>query len=194
MDLANSLIVPLPASRHSIRISFIKILIIGCLFPVSSAYSDSPITSTSFHRAYFHVPWVSEATQRELTPYLLRYLNRKNVPTPHKLAVVNALGWKFNADQGFSEIYANFLTDKYKLPGGAIFNHLDRLNSVEISILCYFEALGNYLNDEKLTELEDAIKIGILKDGSCYSARFVEMLIKSQLILLNPHPQCKPGG
>jgi len=60
------------------------------------ALADSPATSTTFSEAYQDLPLIVEAQgSHVLTPAMAAFLSDAAQPLDQRLALVNALGWKF---------------------------------------------------------------------------------------------------
>ena len=74
-----------------------RIILLSALCVLSLALpvrADSPLTSTPFSESYTDLQTVQKATvTHELSPDLIAFLARAEVPLDQKLALVNALGW-----------------------------------------------------------------------------------------------------
>jgi hypothetical protein len=81
---------------------------------ITNVFADTPLTETSFYKAYLDVPMVEKAIQSKgiINNEILVYLCDSN-PLDLKIAVINALGW--NHKKSNSTSYLNFVlkTKKY---------------------------------------------------------------------------------
>lgn len=132
------------ATRKSFLVSWsIRTVVMMLLMFVgtASAYADSPLTSTPFHRAYTSVDVVRMAKDlRVLKGKALKFLLQKE-PLPLKAAVVNALGWKFRG-QNNGLRFASALAEEYNTT-------LSKLTVKQISaehafVLGYLLAMDDY--------------------------------------------------
>ena len=60
---------------------------------VPAAYSDSPLTSTDFYRAYLDVPVVADHVEAEMNEEIFDILQSDEYRMDVKVAVINAMGW-----------------------------------------------------------------------------------------------------
>lgn len=80
------------------------------------AFADSPVTSTPFAEAYSELPLVAEALENHtLTPAMAAFLSDRTQPLEQKLALVNALGWKFEGQQN-AAVWLKHLQTQKKQP------------------------------------------------------------------------------
>ncbi len=89
------------------------IMVLIGIFGVTAAVSaDSPLTSTNFSRAYYHVDIVNEASGRNtITSHMAAYLADENNPIDVKAAIINALSWNINGKNN-AELYCEFIYGK----------------------------------------------------------------------------------
>jgi hypothetical protein len=78
-------------------------------FLLSFIYSDSPITSTIFYKHFLEIEIIKGASNSKLLEKEgCIYLSSELVPLENKLALINALSWKYPED-GKAPLY-NFIT------------------------------------------------------------------------------------
>ncbi|PIQ23911.1 hypothetical protein COW36_11575 [bacterium (Candidatus Blackallbacteria) CG17_big_fil_post_rev_8_21_14_2_50_48_46] len=108
------------------------------------AWADSPVTSTTFSEAYGDLAWVQAASQNHvLTPEMGAILTDSQTPLDQKLALVNALGWKFEGQQNHQRLL-EILRKNYQQPGAA--PEILPLNGEEKLILGYMMVLDDYFH------------------------------------------------
>ena len=88
---------------------FITVLLILCVC-IFLVYADSPVTSTSFYRAYDDIPEVKKAAKQEiLDDELAAFLLSEKVPLDYAAAVINALSWDFDGKNN-TQYFIKYLT------------------------------------------------------------------------------------
>ena len=62
---------------------------------VTNVFADTPLTETSFYKAYLDVPMVQQALKSKgrLTHDMVFYLANDTNALDIKIAIINALGW-----------------------------------------------------------------------------------------------------
>lgn len=159
------------------------IITLGVIAPIT-AKADSPITSTDFHHAYEDIPQIREAaTTQRLSPIFLSFLSDRNRPFHEKLALVNALGWRFEEDLGHSRTYFAYLSPKYKLGAGGWADRALPLTAEELTLLGYMLALENYLDEDKLVAVEKMLQQAVKKTPRSYGAHLIRALVQCQIEL-----------
>jgi|GEM_PF-3358975 hypothetical protein len=121
-----------------------KLLIILCvfiglsLFP-TTASADSPVTSTSFYRAYMDNEIVAEAhEEKKVNANIAKYLSDKNNPIDVKAAVINAISWDSPGDPVANK-YCQLI---YKKSLDKI--NTDKLSGDQLFCIGYLLAMENY--------------------------------------------------
>ena len=122
------------------------LLSLSCLllFGLQSTLADSPLTSTLFHDAYQDVPAVKQALkEKKLTPKLARYLKDSSQSLDKRLAVVSALGWRFEGQNNAQEFSRAVLGtgDTWFFP-----NTWEGMSADHLIILAYLQALDDYFD------------------------------------------------
>lgn len=85
---------------------------IGVFGVTSTAYADSPVTSTPFSKAYYNIGIVEEASRRNtITDDMSAYLADSNNPIDVKAAIINALSWDVNGKNN-AELYCQAVYGK----------------------------------------------------------------------------------
>ncbi|MEW5819767.1 MAG: hypothetical protein AB1782_06215 [Cyanobacteriota bacterium] len=76
---------------------------------IPESFSDSPVTSTDFYKAYLNLDIVKKASQlNALDSELAEYLDSETVPIDRKAAVINALSWD-NDNKNNADIFKKYL-------------------------------------------------------------------------------------
>ena len=123
-------------------------LLLYCLFFLSTANADSPITSTDFYKAYLHIPEVEEAHEiGVLSEGMAQFLLDSENSLDKKAAVINALYWdidrKINAF-----LFKRHLKAKYQVKDD-IDSLVKVMNDEELFCLGYMTVMDNYFEPEK---------------------------------------------
>lgn len=109
----------------------------------SSAFADSPLTSTEIYKAYADHPMVQRALGNKgvLDKKQMSFLRKESNPVEEKIAVINALGWDFNGKFNALE-FKRYLHKKRKLNTD---EKLEKNGSAAMLIcLAYLQAMDNY--------------------------------------------------
>ncbi|MBT9546206.1 MAG: hypothetical protein IV090_12515 [Candidatus Sericytochromatia bacterium] len=121
------------------KIFLASLAFLGLCLPV---LADSPVTSTTFSEAYQDLPLIVEAqTGHQLTPAMAAFLSDNTQPLDQRLALVNALGWKFEG-QNNAALWLKHLQIQ-KQQAGARPEQL-ALSAEEQLFLGYLMVLDNY--------------------------------------------------
>ncbi len=151
------------------------------IFTVSAVlFSDSPLTSTPFYKAYSEINIIKEARVKgTLNLEMAEYLSSGSVSLDLKAALINALSWDIDGKNN-SELYKYYLGLKY---GDSVEDiQFSKLLSYEIFCLGYLQALDNYFYvNNSLSLLE--IAMGDLDKN--LSANLVYSLVKTQGMMQN---------
>lgn len=103
--------------------------------------ADSPVTSTSFYKAYTDIAIVSKAAEQGvMDEETADYLADPENPIDIKAAVINALSWDFNGKNN-TESYINLIYNKQ-------FDDidLDSLSGQELFCIGYLKAMDDYFD------------------------------------------------
>lgn len=115
------------------------------------SYADSPLTSTDFYQSYEEYPIVRKAKKEEkMTLEFAEFLSSKDNPIDVKVALINALGWKFEGKYN-TTLYSYHLSLIHGMRASEF--ELDKLTPDELLTLGYIKALDNYF------ETQDAERI-----------------------------------
>lgn len=129
---------------------FLFSIITILLMPLSS-YADSPLTSTDFYQAYDEYPIIRKAKKEEkMNLEFAEFLSSKENPIDVKVALINALGWKFEGKYN-TTLYSYHLSLIHGMRSSEF--ELDKLTPDELLTLGYIKALDNYF------ETQDAERI-----------------------------------
>lgn len=148
-------------------------------------FADSPLTSTNFYEAYTDIPEVVTAHKNGVLDITLsEFLADKKITIDKKIAVINALNWKFEGKTN-SNMFSYHLC-LFKNIRVVDFS-LDTLNSNELLLLAYVTAMDDYFNPEQaLPILEKAFeKDHKNQQSTTYQA--VKTLIESQCLINKPN-------
>ncbi len=145
------------------------------LFFSQFIHADSPLTSTSFYKAYAHESIIIKVSESDgiLTKNLIEYLLADN-PIDIKMAVINKLSWDINGKNN-AEIFQDYLIRSGKYKNKEKF--LKKASADELLCMAYLKALDNYNNvDNAIIFAEKALK----KNPSSYTFQIIVALIKAQ--------------
>ena len=153
------------------KTNFIIVLIIG-LLSSQSLFADSPLTSTTFSKAYkdSEIIQLASKTEGKLTIELMDYLSNNKNPIELKIALINELGWSVDGKNN-STIFYNYLKEKSKL------EDINEANANILICFAYLKALGNYF------DVEEAIiyaKKAKSKNEKSYTINIICALIEAQ--------------
>lgn len=147
----------------------------ACL-SLTFAKADSPLTSTPFGELYNDEEIVQFALESngEMNARILDYLGNETNPIAIKLAVINALGWKFEGKSNHQE-YLNYLIKAKKLKN--IKTVLKKGSAHDIICLSYLKAMDNYFDVKEAAKWS---RIAQKKDPNSYSVHIIAALIQAQ--------------
>ncbi|MCF6364946.1 MAG: hypothetical protein L3J35_01975 [Bacteroidales bacterium] len=157
----------------------IKIILLSLLavFSVSStAYADSPLTSTHFSKAYEDEAIIIKASKSNgiLTPELMNYLIDKQNPVAVKMAVINKLSWDINGKSN-TGIFIDYLKKKKLYKNEDKF--IKKGKGDVLLCVAYLKVMDNYNDiDDALKYAEYALK----KNSKSYTYNIIAALIKAQ--------------
>lgn len=155
--------------KKSLFIALLSILYIGL------AYADSPLTSITFY-SYYKENNIIVKTKDDgaLNENSCKFLSSPSISNGEKLAIINALGWRFEGQQN-AKMYSDFLKLKYKSKNSL---SLSKLSATELMCMAYLTAMDDYFHPEKaLPYIEKAVAM----DGKSMSIRLVHTLILAQI-------------
>lgn len=149
------------------------------LFFNNNSFADSPLTSIDLWTIYAKEPIVIHAQKnRKLDDLTLNYLLDDENLLEKKIAVINAIGWKFKSSTQRSSKLLQAILKKYNLKS------IDDLNDKKyaslLSLYSYSLALEDYFNVEKAQKYSQ--KANNL-DPQNSIIKFISTLIKSQQYL-----------
>ncbi len=152
-------------------------LLVIAIFSFCSTFliADSPITSTGFGEAYADVPMVKKAidSDGELTDEYCNFIFDKKNDFGARIAVVSALGWKFDGKTNF-DFALEYLIRMKKVKKS---NYLKKLSGEDLICLAYLKALDNYFKVDEALQIAEA---GKKKAKSSYTAHIIHALIAAQ--------------
>ena len=157
-----------------LKTTFLSIFVLLMVSSVSLA--DSPLTSTSFSKAYHDYPIVITASQANgvLTPQLMDYLANEYNQIDVKMAVINELGWN-TKNKNNAELYMTYLKNKYGYKNEKKF--LKKGKKDDLLTMAYLKALDNYFTvTEAVKYAESALK----KNESSRTVNLIAGLIRAQ--------------
>ena len=162
-------------------------LLLYCLFFLSTANADSPITSTDFYKAYLHIPEVEEAhTIGVLSEEIAEYLLNSDNSLDKKAAVINALSWdidrKINAF-----LFKRYLKEKYQIKDD-IDSLIQVMNDEELFCLGYITVMDNYFSPENSLIYFDSTGDSIRQS---YTFQIINALVKTQSLLEDQNKWCR---
>lgn len=148
---------------------------------VTNVFADTPLTETSFYKAYLDVPMVEKAIQSKgiLNNKILMYLCDSN-PLHIKLAIINALGWNHQKSNG--TLYLNYVvkSKKYKGESKSIAFKL-QATSDELICYAYLLCLDNYFD---IVYANEIAQLALKKSPNSYAVNMIANLIKVQGLYL----------
>lgn len=158
----------------------VSLFIIGVmLFSLNpiTAFADSPVTSTDFHKAYIDIGIVKIAKEKGIVDSeIANYLYSSKNPIDVKAAVINALGWNFEGKNN-AENYVKLMYSKD-------IDELDinLLSGEEIFCISYMMALDDYFHPDKALPMMDK---AYEKNNTSFTIDIVRSILKSQDDMLN---------
>ena len=134
--------------------------ITGILFFIQLALfsrADSPLTSTTFCKAYDDIALIKKTMLEEksvLNSEHLAFFDNATIPLDQKVALINALGW---GDTVKTTMYIAHLAAKYKIPSVVfdsiltwrgsqpnLYSPAAAISAEDLCCLAYMQAMGNY--------------------------------------------------
>ncbi len=146
------------------------------LLVANTAFADSPLTSTEFHKAYLDVAIIKEAAKSNgiITEKQLQFLTDSKNPIAVKLALINSLGWnkkgKSNAPKYLKYIYQQ----NPKLNNS---NFINTATAEELICYAYLKAMDNYFNTKQACVFA---RQAMYKAPTSYSIYLIGTLIQVQ--------------
>ncbi len=146
------------------------------LLVANTAFADSPLTSTEFHKAYLDVAIIKEAAKSKgsITEKQLQFLTDSKNPIAVKLALINSLGWnkkgKSNAPKYLKYIYQQ----NPKLNNS---NFINTATAEELICYAYLKAMDNYFNTKQACVFA---RQAMYKAPTSYSIYLIGTLIQVQ--------------
>ncbi|WP_066755878.1 hypothetical protein [Crocinitomix algicola] len=163
-------------------------LLFSLLILSKIGFSDSPLTSTDFYKAYSSEEMVIHVQERGFDQYFVEFLLNKRKDPVIKIAAINALGW------GQSTYIQEFERYLLKNRSGLQPQVFDFLRSTEVSdeqkgnlsflkgddLLCwaYLQAMSDYDNPEKALY---AAKVAAEREPKSMAPAVVYTLIAGQV-------------
>jgi hypothetical protein len=165
------------------KLLLVSLALLSFSLPV---WADSPVTSTSFSEAYQDLPLVAAAqASHEMTPDMAAFLSDSAQPLDQKLALVNALGWKFEGQNNHTQWLAHL--QKIKHQPGLSAEQLS-LTAEEQLILGYLMVLDNYF--KPLPGLK-WVRRGARQLWKSQAAQFVLAIAEAQDYINRPKVWCQ---
>ncbi len=155
------------------KIHFLIVLTIS----ITNVFADSPLTETSFFKAYLDVPMVEKAIQSKgiLNNKILMYLCDSN-PLHIKLAIINALGWNHQKSNG--TLYLNYVVKSKKYKGESKYIAFKwQAKSDELICYAYLLSLDHYFD---VVDANEIAQLALKKSPNSYAVNMIANLIKAQ--------------
>lgn len=150
-------------------------LIVFMFIGVNFLFSDSPLTSTPFYKAYPEINIIKEAKVKgTLNLEMAEYLSSGSVSLDLKASLINALSWDIDGNNN-SELYKYYLGLKYGITIEEIQDA--RLLPYEIFSLGYLLAMDNYFNVRDSLNL---LELALEDLDKSLSVNLVYLLVKTQ--------------
>ena len=144
-------------------------------------FADSPLTSTDFYKAYMDVPLVQKAlnSKGKITNEMLEYIYEETNPLEIKLALINAVGWKFEGLKNSRKLFAYIMKKKkYKVDFlGKQRAFYANATSDELICYSYMKALDNYFD---VSDALDVASLALKKSPKSFAVNMIYNLIKAQ--------------
>jgi hypothetical protein len=163
---------------------------LSLLLLLSLSFTDSPVTSTIFYKNFLDLEIIKNANiSKTLDEKGCTYLSSELVPIENKLALINALSWKYPED-GQAPLYnfntfSDYLSKKYNQKFDLETAHL--YTDHEYICLAYLRALDDYFNMEipylLIQKASDDAK-------NTLSYNIIKSLIETQVILSDMDQWC----
>lgn len=152
------------------RVFIIMCLSFVLLFNSTTAYADSPITSTPFYKEYLDIGIVQASEQGTINAEIAEYLADESNPIDAKAAVINALSWNINGKDN-AEIYSQLIY-------GKLVSELDFTNLPGDQQFCigYLMAMDDYFDVEQALEY---LKIAEENSGNSFTVSIIRALVEA---------------
>ncbi len=155
-------------------------LIVFIFSVISFLFSDSPLTSTPFYKAYSEINIIKEARVKgTLNLEMAEYLSSGSVSLDLKAALINALSWDIDGKNN-SELYKYYLGLKYGV--SVVDIQVSRLLPHEVFSLGYLQAMDNYFN---VTDSLNLLELAMEDLDNRLSVNLVYVLVKTQGMMQN---------
>lgn len=151
-----------------------KFLLICLLFFPMLAGADSPLTSTPLWKGYQDLPEVLVARDIERLNTRLAYYLLSGASLDKKVAVINALSWKYEGKQN-AMLFREVLGQKYKTQDWPLIE--GKMSAEETLCLAYLTALDNYFQVEEAWKLARRAQKRL---PNSFTAAIVTRLIEAQ--------------
>ena len=154
-------------------------LILLLTLTFNCAFADSPLTSTSFYKAYLDIPLVNKTSKSKgiLTDEVFEYLNSKN-SIDKKIALINALKWNIKGQNNATLYFKKLLL--FKDYTSTNFYH--KGTAEELIFYSYIKSLDSYFDvKEAIIFSNRAAKL----NPNLYTIAIINQLIKSQNLSQN---------
>ncbi|TAH69988.1 MAG: hypothetical protein EWM47_05775 [Anaerolineaceae bacterium] len=152
------------------KIIAIICICMGLLLHSTTAYADSPITSTPFYKEYLDFDIVQASEQGTINEEIAEYLADESNPIDIKAAVINALSWDFYGKDN-AEIYSQLIY-------GKPINELDFISLPGDQQFCigYLMAMDDYFDVEQALEY---LKIAEENSGNSFTVSIIRALVEA---------------
>ena len=159
------------------------ILLILFTLSINVVFADSPLTSTNFYQAYLDIPMVKEAnvSKGEITTKMMEYIDNENNPLEIKLAIINAIGWKYKGLKNSRKFLKYVLNKKkYKLEFLSKTTAFKfKATADELICYAYMKALDNYFN---VSDACNTAELSLKKNPNSFGVAMIYNLIKAQAL------------
>jgi hypothetical protein len=163
-----------------------KKLLILILVISQYTFADSPLTSTEFYKAYMDVPLVQKAlnSKGKITDEIIKYIYADTNPLEIKLAIINAVGWKFKGLKNSRKLFEYIMKKKkYKVDFlGKQTAFYVNATSDELICYSYMKALDNYFD---VSYALDVAGKALKKSPKSFAVNMIYNLIKAQGLSLH---------
>jgi hypothetical protein len=163
---------------HNSPMNYLKktLICLSIIIFSSSAFADSPLTSTNFAAAYTDQPMVIAASKTEgyINNYIMDYLTSDKYPIDVKMAIINEFGWKISGKNN-SQAFWVYLKNKHGYVDKDAFIKAGKAD--ELLAMAYISALDDYFNvDDAIVFAEKALE----KNPESRTFNLIAGLIKAQ--------------
>ena len=145
--------------------------------------ADSPLTSTNFYQVYEEYDIVNEAldAKGKVTNSIMLYLSDRAYPIDIKMAVINAIGWKFDGQKNYNT-YLNFIEMRLgtSMQDESFYKKVD---ADELLCLAYLKAMDNYFDVKEAKQLSEIALTKSRRAQYSYTFRLIDALIGAQIAM-----------